>query len=116
MLQLNHSVSLYIPFGEKEGKLASPEDVKQVVTKRMCKMFGGCTEVMGYGSWLDDSGKLVQEPVEILTSSCEHCLDDDESKEFFDLVSFVGVQLNQDCVMYVADGVTYITDEYKHNG
>lgn len=45
--------------------------VRAMLTKRLMRAFGGCTVRSAHGSWLDDKGHPVIEPVWEIVTACD---------------------------------------------
>jgi len=72
-----------------------PATMRGVETK-LVAFFGGFTATPSFGSWRNDSGELVSEPVTVFTVACE-----DQSKNYGILRAialYIREKLEQDCV------------------
>ena len=64
-------LSLYVPATQGEAGEISDQDFLKRVSKaerKMSKLFGGYTEVSATGGWVNEKGKVIQEPVGKVTS------------------------------------------------
>jgi len=74
--------------------------------------FGGVTITEGYGSWKNDAGKVIAEPVAILTMACE---DSPANRDAIDDIAIeIGATARQDCVYvkYPNGHVTLLQTDY----
>ena len=66
------------------------------IERGLVTAFGGFTATPSFGTWRDDSGELVSEPVTVFTVACE-----DQSKDHATLrriALYIREKLEQDCV------------------
>jgi hypothetical protein len=65
---------------------------------------GGYTSYRGYGGWIDDKGKLVEEPITIVDCSFDENDVDFPRDGFHALARTIARELSQDCVFLSIDG------------
>lgn len=102
----DHSIKIYVPSTVEESKPA-PELQRvyvDIVTRELCSMFGGCTNVNGVGNWMNENGDLVSESVIICGANC---LEDELNNNLtavIQLAKRVQVEMSQYCVSVEIDG------------
>lgn len=59
----------------KEYQVICPDHIEALTTAKRAAvaMFGGYTVIPGNGGWIDDAGKLIEEPVHVLLIAAEPC-------------------------------------------
>lgn len=105
----------------KPGVFCLPEDIEVVIPRAcfescpeataliertMTKIFGGVTRTDGVGSWMDDQGKPVVEPVAIIKSA-HQCVTSQEMEEFVKTVGQAGILAEQDAI-FIRKGKAWI--------
>ena len=103
---LTESVAVYVPSTTDIDCTADSELVAQTVqqvTRTLAQLFGGATVQAGTGSWISDSGALVQEPVQIVTSSAS-ALTTQTLDSVMALARTVGRDMRQDCIAVSING------------
>jgi len=102
---IGNEVRLIVPYQDKEG---NPADVDHFQAQAI-KIAGGVTRYDAHGSWLDDNGALIKEPVAILDVACEP--GSAEESELHSLATEVLVRLKQDAVYFrdASGNVTLVT-------
>lgn len=99
-------VALYVPTIDQNGNPApNRDDVLAYTETALARLNGGATSYPGTGSWIDDAGQLVREPVTIVESFAD-AIDRDAIGE---IAATIKDLLQQDAVAYVAgDTLTLI--------
>ena len=95
-----------------EAKLIIPQSCKAAMGYALLVIddrFGGSTVTEGSGSWKDDTGKLVIEPVYVITIACTDSLVTMESLDA--IADNIGRLGKQDCVyIRYPNGRVYLRD------
>ena len=110
MFAIGTEARLIIPAYDKAGE---PVNVSEY-QRNACEIAGGATHSPGQGSWTDDNGNLICEPVHILDIACEH--GSDVERSLLDLACEVCSDLNQDAVYFRDAGGTVHLVEQGDNG
>jgi hypothetical protein len=92
--------ALTVPTKDSAGK-PIPKRIRGPVmataAQRLATTFGGFTGFRGRGGWIGPDGSLMVETVTVLTSFGERTADNDATVRH--LAEWIGVKLNQSCVM-----------------
>lgn len=97
------SISLIIPSKTQSGVKLDLQQNIQTYSIEMSTIFGGCTSILGKGSYVMSSGVVMFEDVAILHSYT----DKTTFKDFINLALQVKKDLNQECVVYTINNVMY---------
>jgi uncharacterized protein YdeI (BOF family) len=106
MFTLGSEARLIVPYQDKAGNAADVDHYQAMAIE----VAGGATRYDAHGSWLDDNGNLVQEPVAVLDIACEPGSAVENS--LMDLAGEVAEDLNQDAVYFRdASGKVHLIDQ-----
>jgi len=100
---LNHVHRITVPSVDKAGQPLSPElrhGVLDHALRVMSRCFGGATAVNGQGAWVNGEGKLVCEPVTVVSSYADHA----DTGAMRRLAESVKLLAAQEAVMVEVDG------------
>ena len=102
----NGEARLIVPAYDKHD---NPVNVSEYL-RMVCEIAGGATHSPGNGSWVDDNGKLICEPVHILDIACD--AGSDVERSLADLGAQVAVELDQDAVYFRdASGTVHLIEQ-----
>ena len=104
------NVRLIIPWcavdklGSSPGCECSQHQAKYL--RKIADIAGGYTSYRGHGGWIDDNGKLVEEPVTIVDCNISQFTRaySDIAYAFRTLAKTIARELSQDCVFLSIDG------------
>lgn len=106
IFKMDHVVKIYIP-GTIDANTPAPE-IQDKCTKEAAvlfsSLFGGATFGKFTGSWIDDAGKLIEEPVNVVYSFLK---ESDVDKVYSDVLPFarrLRSEMNQYCISVEFDG------------
>jgi hypothetical protein len=108
--RLAESVSVYVPATVDVDSVASPALVAsmvETVSRTLAGMFGGATVTDGLGSYVAESGALVQEPVRIVASNAD-TIDGPALDRVAGLARKVARTMGQECVAVNVNGTLYL--------
>lgn len=96
----------------REGKIILPNNdnggkplnaIQRGLTHELCKRFGGCTEIDGFGSWINGDGELIAEPVTVYTVAGE------DNEQLRDIAQAYGRTAAQQAIYWTDfDGLAHV--------
>ena len=107
MFKLSHRVAVYVPSKQQNGdKISNRTAQISKVRNRLSVMFGGCTSTKAVGSWVLQSGKLQNEPVELCYSFASE-LTEEHIQQLIDIGTGLKQDMNQEAISIEIDGELY---------
>ena len=106
--RLDNKVEVYVPSSKHGGPDPIIEPIRQgwldKVQAVMVDLFGGCSVVEAFGSYLSNDGELQRQRVSVVYSYCSEenmlgCI-----KEIWDLAGRMRIGMVQECVAVVVNG------------
>jgi len=102
-------ISIYIPSTNGVSKPISYEEhigyVRGMATM-LSELAGGATSTPGYGFYVSDTGKLIEESVTVVTVSIN--LTKDIKEEIVNMAKWLSLSLHQESVMLKVNGAAYL--------
>ena len=103
---LTEKVAIYIPGTVNRDNPNIDEQRKRTrqLLVSLSSLFGGATSIEGQGSWVDESGQLISEPVTICYSFTDSTTLQEKRGEVYSLCKQLCHDMRQDCVSLEIDG------------
>lgn len=103
----SHKLAVYVP-GTCGENVRDNSDYIQRVKRALCCMFGGCTTVRGEGSWVDDSGNVIDEITTIVYAFTNSDALQENGENILDICRMLRDELQQSCVGFEIDTDFYL--------
>lgn len=87
---------MYLP-----TEMARHDELVRYVKESMSEAFGGYTVYSGNGGWVDDDGRLIEEPVRVIESYSD---DATAGTRMLGLATYVYDHTTEDAIMYTVGG------------
>lgn len=106
-LSASHKIAIYVP-GTCGEKVRDNSDYVQVVKRNLCSLFGGCTTIHGEGSWVDESGNVIDEITTIVYAFTNGDTLRRNGEKLLDVCRMLRDDLEQTCVGFEIDRDFYL--------
>ena len=108
MIQLPHSITVYIPSQQRNGApIANRQSLLDDTIAQMVLLAGGATVTEGKGYWQGEDG-LAIEPVTLVSSYCQDL--DSISDQVMALCQQLATRANQEAVSLAMDTALYFVE------
>lgn len=102
---LNHVLKIYVPVYDPLEKVAETLDFSHQTAMLLSHLFGGCTVSPSNGYWINNTGELVEDKINIVYSFT----DEDTLSLYRDVVENfckeIKKELSQDAISLEIDGI-----------
>jgi hypothetical protein len=106
-------IAITVPSTMDIDKPVDNAEMVEAVENEIALFFGGFTTYQAFGGYIADSGKLVREPVTIVTSFVS-TLKQNQRKGLFILAHRIAKQMNQESVLLeIGAKVYFVTQDYQ---
>jgi len=102
-------ISVYVPSTKSLDEPMSFEEHRRFVrgmAMMLSELAGGATSIPGYGFYMSDSGKLIEESVTVVTVSIN--LTKEIKEEIVNMAKWLSLMLKQESVLVKVNGAAYL--------
>lgn len=108
---LSERVAIYVPSTLDVDKNIDNSIYVNMVTSKLCKLFGGATSYNVMGSWYSDElKKVVTENVTIVYSNCTKGQLENNIFQVWDIANTLRLEMSQECISLEINGDLYFVD------
>ena len=105
MIKITFHIGLEKDKDSREISTADQILLSERFCKRVARVFGGYTALVGAGGWADPSGKVVEESVLVVSTVTDKAFNREESKLLAEWAKSPQM-FNQSCIMVTRDVVS----------
>lgn len=110
-MALTERVAIYVPSTLDVDKNIDNSIYVNMVTRKLCKLFGGATSYNANGSWYSDElKKVVTENVTIIYSNCTKDQLEKNIFQVWDIANDLKNTMSQECISLEINGDLYFVD------
>lgn len=110
-MALTERVAIYVPSTLDIDKSIDNTHYVNMVTAKLCKLFGGATSYNAMGSWYSDElKKVVTENVTIIYSNCTKDQLENNVFKVWDIANELKNTMAQECISLEINGDLYFVD------
>lgn len=111
-MSLTERVAVYVPSTINIDKSIDNAHYVNMVTTKLCKLFGGATSYNAMGSWYSDElKKVITENVTIIYSNCTKKQLENNIFQVWDIANDLRDTMSQECISLEINGDLYFVDD-----
>lgn len=111
-MSLTERVAIYVPSTINIDKSIDNAHYVNMVTTKLCKLFGGATSYNAMGSWYSDElKKVITENITIIYSNCTKKQLENNIFQVWDIANDLKNTMAQECISLEINGDLYFVDD-----